>query len=227
MELRVDSVPGPVTAPAALFGTWRVGTPRRQRETAEAVARAWRSRPWPGPGLRSYAVLAGDDGSTLLHASQVEDLDDVPAQDLSWKREVDAAVPGIERTGVASGRSRRGTPAYGPAAEAGCVVLVTREFDGPDTARAEGLVEALFEGSAGTPPADGLLSAHFYVSPDGSRVFNYALWTSAEAHRRAVEHPPAPLAADERWQRAHSWPGLRSTGFQRFRPLLGLAPPAG
>ena len=227
MESGVESVPGPVTADAALFGTWRVGTEERQRATAEAVARAWRTRPWPGDGLRSYAVLAADDGSTLLHVSEVEDLDDVPAQDLSWKQEVDRDVPGIERVGVVAARSYRRTPAYGRAADAACFVLVTRVFDGPGTERAEGLVEAMFDSSAGAAPAPGMISADFYVSPDGARVFNYALWTSAEAHRHAIEHRPPRLAADERWRRAHAWPGLLSTSFQRFRPLLRLVPAVG
>ncbi|MFG3254698.1 antibiotic biosynthesis monooxygenase [Streptomyces sp. NPDC048172] len=204
------------------FGTWQVGTPGRQQATAEAIADAWRARPWPGPGLRSYTVLAADDATTLLHFSQVSDLDKVPAQDLAWKEEVDAAVPGIERTGVVAARLRRSTPLHGPAAGAGCVVLVTRVFDGPDTARANRLVDAMFHSSADTPPADGLLSAHFYVSTDGTRVFAYALWATAEAHREAIEHRPARLEANEQWQRAHAWPGLLSTAFQRFRPALQL-----
>nr|WP_241265870.1 antibiotic biosynthesis monooxygenase [Streptomyces boncukensis] len=149
--------------------------------------------------------MAADDGTTLLHFSQVEDLDAVPGQDLTWKDEVDAAVPGIERVGVVAGRRRRSTPAYGASGQPSCVVLVTRVFDGPDRRRAEQLIEAMFESTSDTPPADGLLSAHFYVSPDGARVLNYALWAS--------------------WQQAHAWPGLLGTTFQRFRPVLHLNRP--
>ncbi|MGY1433730.1 antibiotic biosynthesis monooxygenase [Streptomyces reniochalinae] len=224
MRSGIESALGPVSTAAAVFGCWQVGTPQRQHVVAEAIADAWRGRPWPGPGLRSYAVLAADDGTTLLHFSQVDDLDDVPAQDLTWKQQVDAAVPGIERTGVTAGVLRRSTPAYGPAAEAACAVLVTRIFDGPDAERANRLVDAMFESSAGTPPAKGLLSAHFYVSPDGTKVFNYALWISADAHRQAIEKRPAELEANAQWQRVHAYPGLLSTSFQRFRPLLRLAP---
>ncbi|UNS95273.1 antibiotic biosynthesis monooxygenase [Streptomyces tubbatahanensis] len=226
MRTGVASVLGQVSTPAAVFGSWQVGTPQRQHAVAEAIAGAWRRRPWPGPGLRSYAVLAADDGTTLLHFSQVDDLEDVPAQDLTWKQEVDAAVPGIERTGVSAGVLRRSTPAYGPAAEAACAVLVTRIFDGPDAERANRLVDAMFESSAETPAAEGLLSAHFYVSPDGATVLNYALWASADAHRQAIENRPAELEANAQWQQAHACPGLLSTSFQRFRPLLRLAPTA-
>ncbi|MCW2861923.1 MAG: hypothetical protein JWP48_3631 [Actinoallomurus sp.] len=52
--------------------------------------------------------------------------------------------------------------------------------------------EAMFAGSAETPPAAGLISAHFYVSVERSRVFNYALWTGPRKHTgtpsRAVHH---------------------------------------
>lgn len=222
MTFGIDTAPAPVTAPAAMFGTWQVGTLQRQQAAADAIAEAWRNRPWPGPGLRSYTVLAADDDTTLLHFSQVNDLDEVPAQDLTWKQEVDAAVPDIDRTGVFAAKRRESTPTYGPAARAGCVVLVTRVFDGPDTGRANRLVDTVFRSTADTTPADGLLSAHFYVNTDGTRVFNYALWTTAEAHRQAIEHRPARLEASTQWQKAHAWPGLLDTTFQRFRPALQL-----
>ncbi|MFI7153427.1 hypothetical protein ACIBO2_51650 [Nonomuraea sp. NPDC050022] len=68
---------------------------------------------------------------------------------------MDAAAPEIERAGVRPARLQRSTPAYGPADEARCVVLVTRDFDGPDIERARALVEAMFDSSAHTPPAEG------------------------------------------------------------------------
>lgn len=99
---------------------------------------------------------------------------------------------------------------------------------GPDVDRAERLVKARFADSAETQPAAGLIPAHFYVSADGSRVFNYALWTSAQAHQNAardcISSPanlPQPLLADSVTEsqggphrplstaRSHSSPGKR------------------
>ncbi|GAA2171760.1 hypothetical protein [Actinomadura napierensis] len=224
MGFRVGSAVDPAGSMAALFGTWRVGSPERQEAAVDAIAAAWEARPWPGENLRSYGVLAGDDGTTLLHFSVLDGPDDMSGQ--AWKREVDAAVPGIERIGVVACRLRRGTPAYGDVRDARCAVLVTREFDPPAVGSANGLVDAMFNGSADTPPAAGLISAHFYVSLDGARVFNYALWTSAEAHQRAVGNVPPALAENEQWKQAHAWRGLRSTAFQRLSPRLHLARPA-
>jgi hypothetical protein len=202
-----------------------VGTVQRQRDAAEAIAAAWWTRPWPGAGLRSFGILTGDDGDTLLLVSLLDDLDTVPEQDPNWKQDVDAAVPGIERDGVVAARLYRSSPAHRDVNEAGCLVLVTRIFEDPDVSEAERFVDALFEAGAGVPPADGLISADVYVSVDGARVLNYALWTGADAHRRATEDVPQPLAEDPRWQQAHEWPGLRSTSFRRFEPLLQLTRP--
>jgi hypothetical protein len=216
-----DLVGVPEDEGTVLFGTWRVGAPARQEAAVEAIASAWRARAWPGGGLRSYAVLTGEDGSSVLHVSQLAEGGGGPP-DTGWKREVDAAVPGIERDGVVASRLRTSTPAYGAAGDAGCVVLVTRVFDGPDLDRAYGLVQAMFDGGAAVPPAEGMISAHFLVSLDGARVFNYALWASVDAHREAVGSRPSELDEDPDWQRAHTWPGLLSTTFQRFRPRLHL-----
>src|SRR5215207_4824155 len=162
MGFRVDSVPYPVDASVALFGLRRVPTGADQLTAVEAIAAEWQARPWPGAGLSSYAVLVGDDGATLLHFSQLDDPDTARVQDLTWKLEVDAAVPGIERLGVSACRLHRRTPIHGRTEDAGCVVLVTREFDSPDIARAEKLVDAMFAGSAQTPPAAGMVAAHFF-----------------------------------------------------------------
>lgn len=139
MKAGAESALGPVSTAAALFGTWDVGGPERRHASHRRSPVPGGGRPWPGIGLRAYTVLAADDGTTMLHFSEVDDLEDVPPQDLTWKQEVDAAVPGIERVGVASGVLRCGTPVHGPAAEATCVVLATRTFDSPDAARADRL----------------------------------------------------------------------------------------
>lgn len=200
--------------------------PDRQTAAIDAIATAWQARPWPGEGLSSYAVLAGDDGDTLLHYSQTPRLDAPVRQDLTWKSDVDAAVPGINRLGVTACHLRQSTPAHAGLDDVGCLVLVTRVFDGPDLERAERLVHTMFAAGAKTPPAEGMISAHFYVSLDGTEVFNYALWTSAAAHQTAIDNVPKPLADSEEWQHAHAWPGLLTTSFQRFRPRLLMESPA-
>lgn len=97
-------------------------------------------------------------------------------------------MPGIERVGVVTARRHRSTPDHGDPAQARCVVLVTRVFGGPDLPRAQDLVETLFASSTGAVPADGLISAHFYITPDGTRVF-----TTRCGPRRTLTRVPSPV----------------------------------
>ncbi|MGI5346612.1 antibiotic biosynthesis monooxygenase [Streptomyces sp. CA-250714] len=203
-----------------VFGTWRVGAAARQRAAVDALAAAWSARPWPTRDLRAYDVLASIDGATLLHRSQwaVQDAQRAVLPDRSWKDEVDRAVPGIERAGVIGGQLHRSRTTEDTPRAAGCIVLVTRTFDGSDPARARARTDALFEATADTPAPAGLLSARFYLSPDGRHVLNYAEWTDAEAHQAAITQPPPETVDRAQWRQVHDWPGLTHTTFDRFHP---------
>lgn len=207
-----------------LFGRWRVGALHRQRATIDAIQAAWRARPWPSPELLAYDVLPSTDGTTLLHRSQWTSADAcrTAAVDPSWKSEVDRAVPGIERLGVVGCRSYRSRAGGADGPAPGCVVLVTRVFDGPDAERADGLVDALFDSTCATPAPVGLLVARFYVGLAGTHVFNWAEWTDEAAHRSAITRQLPATVDASRWQRICDWPGLTGTTFDRFHPALRL-----
>ena len=158
-------------ARTSLFGIWRVRTPGRQQAAVAAIAAAWEKRTWPSDDLLSYNVFAATDGDALLHYSQWS-ADSPRPQDPAWKDDVDAAVPGVERAGVTAYRLYRGHRVL--AEEPGCVVVVARELQTPDPGSSRQLVDALFDSTAGAPSPPGLISAHFFVGLDGSRVLNYA-----------------------------------------------------
>ncbi|GAA3144975.1 hypothetical protein ACFQ0X_33155 [Streptomyces rectiviolaceus] len=168
MKTRTDAttLPDPARADGGLvfLSTWSTGTPERQRATAEAIAEAWESRPWPHDGLLSYTVYAGADGSTLAHRSHWRD--DEAYQDFfahgrdERNSDIDKAVPGIERLGLHKTRLRDGVArAAGDGRVAGAIVIT--------------------EGDAG-PAAPGLISVHFHVTTDGGRVIRYEEWESGE-----------------------------------------------
>lgn len=100
-------------------------------------------------------------------------------------------------------------------ADAGCVVLVVREFDEPRPAHAMQMVDMLFAAPEASVPTPGLISANFFISLDGRRVLNYAEWTTVEAHRRLAEQSSPALEASPEWETAHNWPGLMHTEFKR------------
>jgi quinol monooxygenase YgiN len=207
--------------------TWRVGTPERQRATVDAIATAWRSRDWPFGGLLSYTVHTGEDGDTLFHYSQWRD--EAAYREFFARHrddrndEIDAAVPGIERVGIASYELyRRRAPAADGRRVPGCVVIVDVEFDGPDAARQRDWVDGVFEALETDPrPHPGGISGTFHTSLDGTRVLNYAEWESAEAHIEALAAPGDGIgSATPQWCKVKAYPGVAGGGVRRYTPAL-------
>jgi hypothetical protein len=79
-----------------------------------------------------------------------------------------------------------------------------------------------------TVPHPGGISADFHLSVDGKRVLNYASWTDAEAHRRAIGDPGAPGVArslSPQWHTVQNTPGVTPLGFKRYRLDSSVAVP--
>jgi hypothetical protein len=233
MTRRTDAHPDLVRPDvrAPLFSTWSVGTPERQRQTVEAIARTWERRPWPSEDLLGYHVYTGHDGSTLLHHSQwtgehaFESF--VKAHRQERVDEIDTAVPGIERLRL--GRYRRYRSLVrkdGTAPVPGCIVVVDVEFEGPDPERQRAWVDAVIEALESEPvPVPGGISAHFHLSTDGTRVLNYAEWESARAHADALAAPGEGIGSTTAaWERVRNWPGVTGGGVSRYDHALGLVP---
>ncbi|WP_324951415.1 hypothetical protein [Archangium sp.] len=80
------------------------------------------------------------------------------------------------------------------------------------------------------PPA-GLLSATFFLPDDGAHVLNLAEWTSAAAHRAALQRGADPRAQhgsigdSPLWRAVRSHPGIRAEHEVRRFQLLGAVEP--
>ncbi|MEV7891884.1 antibiotic biosynthesis monooxygenase [Streptomyces sp. NPDC002817] len=232
MTRRTDDHPD-LTDPcvgAPFFSTWRVGTPERQRDAVEAIARTWERRPWPTPDLRSYHVYTGHDTGTLLHHSQWTGEAAYEAFVKTHRQErvdeIDTAVPGIERLWLGRYRRYRSGVREGDTRVPGCIVIVEVEFEGPDPDRQRAWVDAVFEALESEPnPHPGGISGHFHLSTDGTGVLNYAGWESAQAHIDAMAAPGDGIgSASALWERVQTWPGLRSSTVSRYDHALGLVP---
>ncbi|MFE7390781.1 antibiotic biosynthesis monooxygenase [Streptomyces sp. NPDC057582] len=210
-------------------GAWDVGTPERQRETVDAIRKAWAGRDWPHPGLLAYTVHVGDDGRTLFHYAQWSG-EDACQEFVRNGRDardagIDAAVPGIRRLGLHTYELyRSGVAKEGDRREPGCIVIVDVEFDGSDAARQRDWVDGVFEALGTDPaPAPGGISGHFHVSVDGARVLNYAEWVSAQAHIDALGAPGDGVGSrTPQWERVQSYPGVIGGGVHRYTPALSL-----
>ncbi|WTK98917.1 antibiotic biosynthesis monooxygenase [Streptomyces sp. NBC_01508] len=230
--MRVSTVPE-INRPGVgvvKVSTWRVGTPERQCAAVDAISGAWRSRDWPDGGLLSYSVLVGEDGESLLHYSQWRD--ETAYQDFvrtgrdERNAEIDAAVPGIERLGLASYELyRSGEPAEGDTRVPGCVVIVDVEFEGPDPARQRAWTDTVFAALDHDPyERSGGIAAHFHASTDGTRVLNYAEWENAEGHIEALNSPGDGVGSStEQWEKVQNFPGLAGSTVKRYTPAISLA----
>ncbi|GHJ38385.1 antibiotic biosynthesis monooxygenase [Streptomyces sp. TS71-3] len=237
MTLRTDTFPDPARPDVglALFSTWHVGTPERQEATVAAIAGAWQSRPWPHAGLLSYTVYAGTDGATLLHHSQWRDEESHAAFVAGTRNgrdqrnaDIDRAVPGIERQGLARTRRYRGggiSGGDGGGRLPGVVVIVDVRFDGPDPERQRAWVDAVFDALASAPVPPGGISGHFHLATDGTRVVNYAEWESEQAHIDALAAPGDGIGpATPEWRRVQNFPGVTGSTVRRYRLAASFAP---
>ena len=218
-------------AGAPLFSTWRVGTPERQRATVEAIAATWVSRPWPAGGLRGYYVYAGHDGTTLMHHSrwtgEREYEDFVVAHRQRRVDEIDEAVPGIERVGLGRYRRYRSLErAAGDVRTPGMIVVIEIGFEKAAAGRRGDWVDLVLDALAGDPDGNpGLISAHFHLSGDGTKVLNYAEWESGEAYDKALAAPGEGVGSPTgEWERIRTYPGLTGFTGSRYAYALGLEP---
>lgn len=196
------------------FEQWTVGTPERQRAAADATLAAWRDVSWPA-GLLSHSCLLGADGETVAHYSQW-------ASEQARRAFVNADVPDAEHHCAIEYWPPRHRIDATLTPE--CIVLIHREFDGPDLERARRWVDAMFAVPPTDPPP-GLISAHMHVSTDGARALNYAQWTSEDAHRALVERTARRLEENPKFRAVESWPELVRTWFERYRPCWSIAGP--
>ena len=210
-----------------LVGEWGTTGPEHQRAAADAALDAWESVDRP-TGLLSYSCLLGSDGRSLLHyiqwASEDASREFVSTARPQWMNAVDQAVTGIEHRRVVPYRLYRSVVPDVPATTAGCVVTVT--FEAESTRQAAVWIDALAEAGDGPVVPPGLLSAHFHVSHDGTRIMNYAEWIDVASHQESVEHRPerarASASAQQVVEVVDETPGVRFIEFNRYRPYRHL-----
>lgn len=174
----------------------------------EAVAQ-WQAAPWPAGVLSASAFLSTDHDTVLTYVQTAG-----PAAHSDFT----AGLKGLAGAETVGYRLHRAIVLDdGPAAPASFVVA-TFDVDGPDPQ--ERIVASIAGALATAPPGQhpGMISANFHLSTDGTRVINYAEWTSDEAHVAFLDG--ATRAATLR--ATHDTPGVRPIGFKRYHLLHSL-----
>ncbi|WP_219420351.1 antibiotic biosynthesis monooxygenase [Pseudonocardia nigra] len=174
---------------------------------------AWESSPLPA-GFLHLSCLLSADGEVVLTYSQWSSEEAhfaflVPA----LRDPRDPRVSGVEPVRYRLYRSMRDeqqtdTPR--------CVITATFDVDGPE--RQRHIVDRLVDAAAAIGSLPGALSSHFHISTDGTRVLNYAEWTSIEDHDRAAEH----AELDELYEISTQTRGVRSTRGRLYHLYGGL-----
>ncbi|MER8154311.1 antibiotic biosynthesis monooxygenase [Streptomyces sp. NPDC094472] len=225
---------------AALFSTWSVGTPDRQRAAVDAIAATWDSRPWPASELLSYNVYAGTDGDTLMHHSQWASEAAYHAFVRTQRQErndaIDSAVPDVKRLGLSSYRHYRSfqaPAAQGDTPDPGLIVVVEIDFDDPDPELRRSWTDLVIE-ALETAPDPGLISADFHLIVDGerhlstdrARVLNYARWSSAETYEAAMAADGPRGGGSSLWDRVRDFPGRVGATSRSYRFRRSFVPPS-
>ncbi|MFD7898764.1 antibiotic biosynthesis monooxygenase family protein [Streptomyces sp. NPDC059743] len=168
----------------------------------EVVAR-WSRSPRP-PGALSLSTFVSTDDTTVLTYTQCDGPD-------AYRRYLET----LTGVGVAAVEYRvcRCVLLDTTSRVPGCVVVAMFDVDGPECQ--ERIIGSIAQAVEETPVErhPGLLSANFHASEDGTRVLNYAEWTTEEAHLAflaGATHVTTRRVTDDT-------PGVRPVGFKRYR----------
>lgn len=102
-------------------------------------------------------------------------------------------------------------------------MLVTINFDAPDSDRTREWTDAAFAVPGGDTTPPGLIAAYFHLSVDGARVLNYAEWTSADTNRAMADGASQRIQEDPQARHVFaSWPGLAGFTIQHYQPFRRL-----
>jgi hypothetical protein len=190
--------------------SWTTTGIAEQRTTADRVL-AEAQPPWPS-GLLSVAcftTVAPVAVVSLLRGTAV-DQEPLPPEHLEvrtysqWARPPDDSGDRTYRLVKTYDTGERSQPA--------CVAMILIDFDGADDARQRRRVNVVVDALSAEPkPIPGLISAHFHASTDGTRVLNYAEWTSLGAYAEALAHGPDGVAQTDlpAWRTVREFPGIR------------------
>ncbi|MBZ4015347.1 antibiotic biosynthesis monooxygenase [Streptomyces purpurogeneiscleroticus] len=190
---------------AAVFVShWYVPDRTTALKDLDEVTAAWETAEWPADIL-SFSSYLSTDGNTVLTYAQ--------CASAAAYRPFTRALTGPASAEAVEYRLYRSFVPDGATADApGCVVAATFDTDGPLCQR--NVVEQIVAtvGREGPHAKDGLLATHFHTSVDGTRVLNYAEWTTDEAHETFLRDACSGRARAS----YEALPGVRPIGYTRY-----------
>ena len=141
----------------------------------------------------------------------------------------DAAVPNISRDWRDLASPYR-TFVSDATEQMGCLVVIRQPLKQPDHQVQREWVDTVIAAlESETDPMPGLCAATFFLSADGTHVLNLAEWTSADAHRAALQRgsvgPYGSLGESPKWRATRSLPGMGEEHELRRYRVFGAVEP--
>ncbi|WP_151484096.1 antibiotic biosynthesis monooxygenase [Streptomyces albicerus] len=194
-----------------------LGDEENQRKAAETAVVGRSEGPWP-EGLLSWSLFTSTDGQALMAYEQWTGDAALDAA-LAAPAPYGPGIPGTEPSEPVRYRLHRSRVSEGgPHGAVGCVVTPVFDVDGPE--RQRHFVDELFAMTEDVAPVPGSIAAHFHLSADGTRVFNYAEWSDEQSHLDAFT---APDPKGVRQRVSGEIPGVRPCGYRRWHLHTALA----
>jgi hypothetical protein len=176
----------------------------------DEIVDAWGQARWPKEIL-TFSCYLSTDGDNVMTYTQCADADVYRP----FVRSLPAVSARVEPVEYRLHRSVVHDPTAGVP---GALVAATFDVDGVE--RQQRIVASV-AGHLEQAPHDelaGLIASHFHVSLDGTRVVNFAEWTTDEAHVTFLDG----AARHGSLRIAEEMPGIRPIGFKRYHIYRSL-----
>lgn len=191
-------------AVAVFVSHWYTADRATALKDLDEVTAQWETAEWPD-GILSFSSYVSAAGDTVLTYAQ--------CSSAGAYRPFTRALAGPAAAEAVEYRLHRSYVPDGAAAEPpGCMVAASFDTDGP--LRQRHVIEEIIGtvGREGPHAKDGLLGTHFHTSVDGTRVLNYAEWTTDEAHEIFLRDACSGRARAS----YEAIPGVRPIGYTRY-----------
>ncbi|MEH0424345.1 hypothetical protein [Streptomyces sp. B21-083] len=189
----------------AVFMTyWYVADAEQGRAVLDEIADAWQQADRPKEILSFSCYLSTDDDTVMTYVQCTDSAAYRP-----FVSGLPVAAARVEPLEFRRHRSVVLDPGAGPPN-----ALVTALFDVDGGERQQRIVASVAENLERAPADEyvGLIASHFHLSADGTRVVNFAEWTSDEAHvvflEGATRHSSLRITND--------MAGVRPIGYRRY-----------
>ncbi|WP_329140048.1 antibiotic biosynthesis monooxygenase [Streptomyces sp. NBC_01476] len=212
MPQQISSAPPDIRradSAAVHVAQWYVSDRAAGVEALDEAVQQWRATAWPA-GILSFSAYLSTEHDTVLTYVQTAGG--------GVHRAFTAGLKGLAGAETVEYTLHRAIVLDAAAPAPASFVVASFDVDGPGPQESivASIAGALEHAPAGQHP--GMISANFHLSTDGTRVLNYAEWTSDEAHIAFLDGATrvATLRA------THATPGVRPIGFKRYHLLHSL-----